>query len=430
MIRTTEAQASECAKPSSWIVGFRIGFFLATRQIRNASLWTTGLIIFIMTLTFLNLTVVSGILVGLVEGSSRAYRLHYSGDILVKNLPNKRFIENSRSLREALLADGRVVAATERLLEGVRIEEKDVQVRKGEIPDHVGAALAAIDPESEDRVTGLSRRVVSGRYLDRGDMGVLLGDGILARYARGAPGDETLQNVDVGSTVRLVFSDGSAVETKVLGVVTSKINEVNRRAYIASSFGQKIIAGPSLNASEIAAVLEPGNSPEDVVEDLKRNGFGDDAHVMTWIESQGTFFKDISATFAVLGNVIGGIALSVSSVTVFIVIFINAVTRRKYIGILKAIGVRASVIECSYLFISFFYVLVGTMVGYVLLYALIKPYFDAHPINFPFSDGVLVAPLKVTLIRTALLGMATLLAGYIPSRMLVKQRTLDALLNR
>ena len=49
-------------------LNLRIGFFLAIRQIKRASLWTTGLIVFVMVLTFLNLVVLSGILVGIVQG--------------------------------------------------------------------------------------------------------------------------------------------------------------------------------------------------------------------------------------------------------------------------------------------------------------------------------------------------------------------------
>ena len=46
-----------------------VGFFLTVRYIRGASMWTTGLIVFVMVLTFLNLTVISGILEGIVVGS-------------------------------------------------------------------------------------------------------------------------------------------------------------------------------------------------------------------------------------------------------------------------------------------------------------------------------------------------------------------------
>jgi hypothetical protein len=39
----------------------RVGFFLATRQLRRSNPWSTSLIVFVMILTFLNLVVVSGI---------------------------------------------------------------------------------------------------------------------------------------------------------------------------------------------------------------------------------------------------------------------------------------------------------------------------------------------------------------------------------
>lgn len=415
---------------TSWAVGLRLAFFLAFRQIKKSSAWTTGLIIAIMTLTFLNLTVISGILIGLVEGSSRAYRSQYSGDVLIENLPRQRFIEKSRDLEAVLQADGRVLAFTSRRLEGVRLEAKAQRLKKGETPERVAATLAGIDPQKEDSVTAISKRVVAGRYLAPDDQGVLVGDGLLAAYARGVPGDEVLRDVDVGSLVRLVFSDGSLFEVPVLGVVTSKINEVNRRIYMPQRLAQRLIDSSNLNSTEISVLLRSGVSPEEVVADLEQAGYDEGALLQTWEQSQGSFFKDISTTFNVLGNVIGAIALTVSSVTVFIVIFIGAVTRRKYIGIMKAVGVGSGVIEASYVCISVFYALVGSSFGFLLLMFLIRPYFDANPIDFPFSDGVLVASLETTLARAGLLGLATVLAGYLPARMIVKQPTLDALLNR
>jgi ABC-type lipoprotein release transport system permease subunit len=46
----------------------------------------------------------------------------------------------------------------------------------------------------------------------------------------------------------------------------------------------------------------------------------------------------------------GSIGIVVSAITLFIVIFINAITRRKQIGILKGIGINSFAIEFSYLF--------------------------------------------------------------------------------
>src|SRR3989344_6548855 len=61
----------------------RVAWFLAIRQIKGSNKATTMLIIFIMMLTFLNLVVVSGLLVGLIAGGTIANREQYSGDVII-----------------------------------------------------------------------------------------------------------------------------------------------------------------------------------------------------------------------------------------------------------------------------------------------------------------------------------------------------------
>ena len=56
--------------------------------------------------------------------------------------------------------------------------------------------------------------------------------------------------------------------------------------------------------------------------------------------------------------------------------------------------------------------------------------FAAHPIDFPFSDGILVAPLDQTFFRVGLLVASTLIAGYIPAWMIIRKNTLDSILGR
>ncbi len=78
----------------------KLGFFLAWRQVKRSSIGTTGLIIFVMMLTFLNLVVVRGVLVGLIQSSTDLFREKYAGDIIISTLPKKSYIENSPSVVE------------------------------------------------------------------------------------------------------------------------------------------------------------------------------------------------------------------------------------------------------------------------------------------------------------------------------------------
>lgn len=411
----------------------RVAWFLAVRQIRRASPWTTALIVFVMMLTFLNLVVVGGILVGLPQGSQLAYEREYSGEVLIRSLPTKEYIERSEDMIKTLRAFPEVVQISPRYLTGGKIEANyRTAVGPKQEPDALMIQIGGIDPVLEHEVTGIGKLLFVGENLDPEEEGyVLLGKDLLEEYTVGAGiiGAVTLTNVGVGSKVR-VEVNGSTKELIIRGVLSSKIGEMSTRAFMLDTELRRLSGRTDRNVGEIAVRLRPGANPMAVRDALKASGFADVARIQTARESQGTFLEDIEDTFEILSAAIGSIGLMVASITVFIVIFINAVTRRKYIGILKGIGISGSSIELSYVFQSIFYATLGALFGLVIIYTLLVPYFAEHPIDFPFSDGVLAVPIDGTLIRLGLLVAVTVIAGYLPARMIVKGNTLDAILGR
>jgi len=410
----------------------KIAWFLGVRQIARSSVWTTLLIIGVMTLTFLNLVVVSGILVGLIEGSVRANKNYYTSDVIVSKLEQKEFIENSGSVISQIEQLPDLKAYSARYLDGVTIEANyrtrtDDRVK----PDAVGALAAGIDPKKEDDLTGLSKFVVEGEYLNTNDYDkVLIGSNLLKKYLPvDSPGFAALENIGPGTKVRISFGDTTR-EFTVKGILKSKVGEISTRVYFVDDQLRGLIGREDFNVDEIAIALNEGSNPSETTRRLKAGGVGQVAKVQTFSEAEPQFLKDIKATFALLGNAISSIGLAVASITVFIVIFINAVTRRKFIGIAKGIGISGRAIELSYVFQSFFYALCGSIIGLVLVYLFLEPYFNANPINFPFSDGILVAPLGATSFRVFLLILTTIIAGYVPARLIVRKNTLDSILGR
>ena len=409
----------------------KVGIFLAFRQIKRTTIWTTSLIIFIMTLTFLNLVVVSGVLLGLVEGSSNAYRAQYSADILIKPQPLKKYIENSSDIVAKAFKIPGVFSVSVRYLEGVQLEANYKKLpQANSVPDQVGAILTGIDPNNEQDTTNLSALLVEGRYLESTDKDVvMLGSGLLKKYTFGAITGQALEYGNVGDKLRLNIGKNYR-EVTIVGVIKSKIGDVNQRAYMNELWFKKVAVRSVNNSNEIAIKLKPNIDYLRIKNELVKSNLGKSPLVQTWEESQGQFFKQLASTFVILGNFIGGIALAVSSVTIFIVIFINAITRRKYIGILKGIGVKGTAITISYLLQSLFYSTIGSILGLALLYGFLKPYFDANPIDFPFSDGILVATFAGTMLRVGLLFLATVIAGFIPARLIISKNTLDSILGR
>lgn len=409
----------------------RVGFFLALRQLKRSSKWTTGLIVFIMTLTFLNLVVVGGILVGLIEGSGRAYRTQFSSDVFIKNPAEKSAIQQTSAIVMTAQSNPHVQAITTRYTSIAKIEANYKQKRANKREDFAGGYVVGINPQKEDEVTHLASLVVKGSYLaNNDDDSILLGTLLTYEYTKDfGEGLEVLDHAEIGDKVRLSIGKVQK-EYTIKGLIKSKIGEVSMRVYMRDRELRRLLNRPDFNAQEIAIKLTPDGNPETVVHDLKQRFSEDNAIIQTWQESQGKFFKDIAMTFNSLGIMIGGIGLVVASITIFIVVFINAITRRKFIGILKGIGINGRAIEISYILQSMFYAVLGSGIGLLIVYVALKPYFDAHPINFPFSDGILVAPITGTLQRAGILFLTTLLAGYIPARMIIKRNTLDAILGR
>lgn len=413
-------------------LALRMGFFLALRQVRRSSIATTVLIIFVMNLTFLNLVVVRGVLVGLIEGVTQVYDELYTGDVFISNLPKKSYIEDSPSVISKVEALPWMTSYSARYVESGSIEaDYKTKIDPQEKGNTTAGAIAGIDPIREDQTTQLSSKIVEGEFLEPGDTDyIVLGSSLLKKYV---PVDSAsfsfLENVGPGTKVRLTLGENTR-EMTVKGVIQSKADEVDFRAYVLDSVMRKLIGRTDYNVDEIAIDITRGTDPYLVKNALISTGVGETARVQTAEEGLPKFVIDIKNTFGLLGNVVGSIGLVVASITIFIVIFVNAITRRKYIGILKGIGIDSLSIEVAYIIQSVFYAAVGIAVGLLVLYGFLVPFVQAHPIKFPFSDGILVAEVPNTMWRAVLLMIATLIAGYIPARMVVKENTLDAILGR
>lgn len=416
----------------------RVGFFLAFRQVKHAGKGTTALIIFIMVLTFLNLVVVSGLLVGLISGSFKQFREGYSGEVIITSASGRDYIENSQALIAYLRSHPAIDAISPRYAVSAQILGTLADnPKKDERPNRIGARLVGIDPAEEEELTGFSRFILKGAPLRKGEEGyVLAGGNLLKNYSSFAdaniPGLDFLRDVDVGSRVRvsLAYSGTTVVkEFIVKGIVKSKVDEVSTRFFITDSELKRMLPARREEVQEIAVKTDYANAAA-LAEQIRGFMRGYEARIQTTDEAIPSFLRDIEATMRVLGNALSSIALVVASITIFIVIFINAVTRRKFIGIMKGIGISPAAIKFAYVFQALFYGFTGSLIGLLLTFAVLRPFFDAHPIDFPFSDGILVVTAGGASLRVGILMLVTLIAGYVPAMLIVRRNTLDAILGR
>ncbi len=410
----------------------KVGWFLGVRQLKRASWWSNILIIAVMILTFMNLVVISGLLVGLIEGAESAVKKHYIGDVALSTLKEKDFIENSRDIIAGIEQLSNVTGYTARYLTSGNIEA-NYQERTdfNNKANELSSVIAGINPTKEDSVTNLSDFMVEGEFLNEDDFDkIVLGAYMLKKYLDiDSPGFLVLENVEIGDKIKVKIGE-SEREMIVKGIIKSKVDEIDMRAFITDRQLKSMIGRDDLNVNEISLKIDNEYSPEWTRDALKKMGFDKYAKIQTFEDGKPKFLVDIKNTFNLLGTIISSIGLTVAAITVFIVIFINAITRRKYIGIMKAIGIEGRALELAYVIQSMFYAIVGSIIGLIIVFFILVPYFDNNPINFPFSDGILVAPVPLTFFRVLILMVITGIAGYLPARIIVKKNTLDSILGR
>jgi putative ABC transport system permease protein len=98
------------------------------------------------------------------------------------------------------------------------------------------------------------------------------------------------------------------------------------------------------SASQILIRTRSGANESQIISELKKLNI--DGQVRSWMDYGGGV-GGIVSSFSVISSLIGGIGLIVAGVVMFIVIYINVGHRKRQIGILRAIGIKRSVVLTS-----------------------------------------------------------------------------------
>lgn len=427
----------------------KLGFFLALRSIKHSSKWVTSFTVLVIYLLFLAVMVISGILVGLIQGSEVAFKAKYLGDVIISPLAKKNNIERSSEIINVLENIDGVIGISPRYVASGNLEANYKTRKSDDIANKKSLSVRGIDPDNEELVTKLSENLIEGEYLKKEDASryIMVGKDVLAKYSIVADVDDSaLRDVGPGTIVRLQVNGVSinpessqqppedkttpTNEYIVKGIIKVKAADLSSSVFMVDSELRKI-AGKSIGEySEIAVKLDPSANAVKIRDTLKQNGFDQSAKIQTFEEGTPAFVINLKNLFGTLGNVFGGILIVVSAVVLFIVIFINALTKRRQIGIMKGIGIRPASIMWNYVFQSVFYSAIGIALVLITVFYGLMPLFVKYPIDFPFSDGILIAEQGPTTTRVIALMIVSVFAGLIPSWMVVKKNTLNAILGR
>lgn len=234
------------------------------------------------------------------------------------------------------------------------------------------ANIICIDPEKENRMTRLNKKIISGRYLNKYDEGLLISEG-LAKMLQVKTGDSVVlygQGI-YGITVATICP--------IVGIIKFELPDLNNSfIYIPLLYGQKLFSMEN-RITTISIMINNPKNINYVLSDVKKI-VNQNYDILTWEEMMPELVQGIQLDSAG-GLIMLFILYLVIAFGIFGTVMMMTAERTKEFGVLLAVGVNKikliSITTIETILIS----LIGAISGIFVSIPLVL-YFKNNPIRF------------------------------------------------
>jgi len=361
---------------------------------------------------------VPSLLAGLVSGSNEKLITTFSSDIVITSSNDKAPLLNNIQTKLASIdrIDG-VAAATTRnsLLTQMSYEG-----------NRTSATVFGILPDLEQQVFQIDKYLIEGSYLAPRDRDQIL----LGVQVAGADRinleffSRSLQSVHAGDKIKVIYGNNLEKEYTVKGIFYAEFIQTDLQAFITETEFESIVPAAKNHAASIHVKTSDNINMQPVIDQIKNldNAF----KILTWQDYAG-IMRSMTDSFNAIKTILNIVNILVAGFTVFILNYIDVTTRRRQIGIQRAIGITSSSVTISYLVRAAFLSMLGTGLAALLFVKAVMPLEARYPFHFPFGAVFLNAG-SADLIRMTLIVLGvSLVAAFIPVRAVTRMRIMDAI---
>lgn len=232
------------------------------------------------------------------------------------------------------------------------------------------AQITGINPNLENQLTDLKKKMIGGQYLTDSSKGIILAQGLAE-----------ILDVNVGDSI-VIYGQGyhgvtAAAQVPVTGIIKFTLPELNKSfTYLSIDYAQWLFSAPS-RLTSISIMIDNPQDIDEIKSEIK-NIFTDNYEVMDWEELSPELVQSIQIDNA-QGIIMLGILYVVIAFGIFGTIMMMTAERVKEFGILISVGMKkwrlglVTILET--LFVSFLGVISGALLSIPILL-----YFEANPI--------------------------------------------------
>lgn len=234
-----------------------------------------------------------------------------------------------------------------------------------------GCMVVGIDPESENRVTRLRDKLVSGDYLARGGSGLMVAEGLANTL--GLRTGDTL--VLLGQSM---YGSTAAGKFAITGILRFGAPDLNQRLVYLDISAARLMFDTGDGVTSL--VISPVSEPEfrGLAASLQ-SSFTDVADVMTWEEKMPDIVQHIETDTASM-YIISGVLYLLISFGIFSTLLMMLAERRREFGMLVALGMKRGILAQLAVIESVLVAFLGAVAGIMISFPVVW-YLEKHPIK-------------------------------------------------
>lgn len=234
-----------------------------------------------------------------------------------------------------------------------------------------GSMLIGIDPEKENKLSGLRNKIISGNYLNPDEPAALMAEGLAKRL-----------NLGVNDTV-IILGQGyqgtmAAGKYPIKGIVHFGSPDLNDQVmYLPLQTARELLNAGELLTSVAFAIDNPENM-EAIQKEITAMA-GSEYEVMNWKELMPEIANHIKADSASL-YIFNGVLYLIIAFGIFGTLLMMTTERRYEFGMLIAIGMKKVTLGVMLLMETILITVMGVALGLLLSFPVIL-YFQKNPIR-------------------------------------------------
>jgi putative ABC transport system permease protein len=404
-------------KTNQGAISFKIALFLAWKNViknKNKALLT----ILIISLGFISSIIVDGVL------QDTGYKLEQDfidtsfGDVILEPFEKNDKIKGVNNILKKIESIPYVEGASVLTKANGRLYDS----RGG----FIDTQILIVNPEDFEKASLIKSMLNEGDYLtENGKNNIFMGCLNLKSCSTFSDSTPNI-DVDIGKIVLANFNNGVKANLTLIGSYKHSLATVENINIMSESTAKRLFSDYNEDTADAIIIrLQNRDLAQEAIQELAFLGI--DARISDYKEKLA-FYSQTVESFNIVGDLSFLIGVIVSAISVYIIIYINALNKKVQIGIMKAIGLKSIIISLSYAIQGLFYGILGSILGIGLTYLMIL-YFTLYPIQSSIGNLIPRVSISIFILVSIAIILSSTLTGYIASRRIIKKNILESISN-